>query len=116
MAAQSGVARFVGLQSGQTYNKQIYFDDTANNAVKFDAGAGAGATTGDSFWTPPELVQLVDFVLAAATGQTKTQLTRNGVPTGDILLNAIHLASITTRPGLSMTYGAGSKVGAIQLA
>ena len=63
-----------------------------------------------------ELVQLRDWIIAAASGQTTTQLTRNGQPTGDYLLNAVYLASITTRPPLNVMFGPIHELGAYQLA
>lgn len=114
MAAQNGVAKFRG-QSGMTYSLSFYCDDTAGNPVRFSqAGkAGAGSPTD---WTPNEPVALLDFCLAAATGQTTTQIVRNGQPTGDNLLNALHLASVTTRPDLTIPFNSVSKFGAYQLA
>lgn len=114
MAAQNGIASFRG-KSGMTYSVSFYCDDTAGNPVRWSqAGkAGAGSPTD---WTPPEPVVMFDFVLAAATGQTTTQVARNGQPTGDYLLNAVYLASITTRPPLSIVFTPLAKVGAFQLA
>lgn len=103
MAAQSGIARFIGM-SGRTYNKGFYCDDTAGHAVNWDAGAGAGTTSPSSIQFN-EPVALVDVVIAAATGQTQTRFTKDGVPTGDTILNAVHLASIATRPSLAMPIG-----------
>jgi len=113
MAAQYGSVKFVG-RSRRTYNKQIYLDDTAGHAVKFDNGGGA--LNGDTFWIPPEDVVLKDWAQAAASGQTQTQLLVNSVPTGDILLNSLQLASVTTRPELALGIRGGSKFAAIQLA
>jgi len=115
MAAQNGVFRFVGLMRRITYDVSAYFDDTATNPVRFDTSGKAGSTS-PTEWIPMEPVMLVDMVLAAATGQTTTQLNRNNVPTGDYLLNALHLAAITTRPGLRVPCSAGIKFGAKQLA
>ena len=115
MAAQNGIAVLLGLQSGQTYNISFYLDDTAGNPVRFSQAAKATATS-PTEWTPPELVQLRDFIIAAASGQTTTQIVRNGQPTGDYLLNAVYLASITTRPPLNIMFGPVHKLGAYQLA
>lgn len=114
MAAQNGVAYFKG-KSGVTYAVSFYCDDSAGNPVRWSTGgkAGAGSPTD---WTPSEPVALTDFVMAAASGQTTTQLVRNGQPTGDYLLNAIHLASVTTRPALVIPYSPSAKVGAYQIA
>lgn len=114
MAAQSGMATFRG-RSGQGYSKNIYFDDTAGNLVRWDGGAGAGATSPDN-WVCPEQVRLIDVVLAAATGQTKTQINVNDKGTGDILLNALYLASIVSRPIPGRTFPGGAKITMTQLA
>lgn len=114
MAAQSGIFEFKG-RSGQRYSLSAYFDDSANAPVRFSAAGKAGATSAQD-WTPPETVALTDVILAAASGQTHTQLLRNGQPTGDILLNAVHLASITTRPPLAVVYTPLTRFSAIQLA
>lgn len=115
MAAQNGIAVFVGLQSKQTYHISFYLDDTAGNPVRWSQAAKAIATSPPD-WTPPEQVALIDFIIAAASGQTTTQMLRNGQPTGDYLLNAVYLASITTRPPLRIGFSPIGKVGANQLA
>lgn len=114
MAAQSGVAMFRGV-SGRKYSKAIYFDDVAANMVRWDGGQGASATSPLS-WTAPEHISLIEVILAAATAQTKTSITRDGIPTGDTLLNALHLASVTFRPQLNIGFRRGRLIGAIQLA
>lgn len=114
MAAQNGVFHFVG-RSRATYSVSAYFDDSSGNPVRFSQAGKAGATS-PTDWTPCEPVILVDVCLAAASGQTTTQLVRNGQPTGDIILNAMHLASITTRPHLTIGFNPTNKVGAFQLA
>ena len=114
MAAQSGAIIIQGA-SGRRYYKNIYFDDTATNLVRFDAGAGAGAATPD-FLAIKENSYIRDIILAAATGQTKTQICVNDNGTGDILLNALHLVSVTSRPVLGTPLPAGSKLTMIQLA
>jgi hypothetical protein len=114
MAAQNGVMSFIG-QSGMTYSLSFYLDDSAGNPVRFNQAGKAGATA-PTDWTPPEPVVLVDVCIAAASAQTTTQIVRNGQPTGDILLNAMHLASVTTRPSLRVPFTSLAKVGAYQLA
>lgn len=114
MAAQNGVFHLIG-NSGRTYDISSYFDDTAGNPVRFSQAAKAGAAS-PTEWTPPEGCRLTDVVIAAASGQTTTQICKNGQPTGDYLLNALHLASITTRPVLNIGYGPLAKLTAYQLA
>ncbi len=114
MAASYGSAIFVGA-SRRRYYKDVYLDDVAGAAVRWDAGAGASATS-DTFMLPPENVVLIDVIIASATGQTKTQICRDNVPTGDILRNSLHLAAVVTRPGLSIPFGRGQKISMLQLA
>jgi len=114
MAAANAIFSFRG-KSGQTYAISCYLDDSAGNPARFNA-AGKAAAGSPTDWTPMEPVVLTDVVIAAASGQTMTQVTRNGQPTGDMLLNAVHLASINTRPPLRIPFGAGMRVGAYQIA
>lgn len=113
MAAQSGTIIF-RTPTGNKY-LNTYFDDTAGNKVRYDDGAGAGAATSTEY-KPPFSGVVVDVVLAAATGQTKTQINVNGVPTGTILLNALHLASVVNRPPVGVGFVGGAKIEMIQLA
>lgn len=114
MAAQSGVATFRG-RSGKSYSLSLYFDDTPGNPVRMSR-AGKAAAGSFTDWAPPEPAALIDFCLAAATTQTTTQITSNGEPYGDILLNAQHLVTVTNRPPLAVVYTPLNKFGAIQLA
>jgi len=114
MAAQKGIAKFVGV-SGRTYAKQFYLSDSANGLVNWDAGNGAGSAS-PTFAILPEAAALTDVIIAAATTQTMTQVLRNNVPTGDILLNSVQLASIVTRPPIAIPFGAGQMISMIQLA
>lgn len=100
MAAQNGVIHIVGQFGSKDVS--CYFDDTAGNPVRFSMTGKAAAGSPD-FLALPGII--TDFVLAAASGQTTTQLVRDGVPTGDYLLNALHLASVTTRPKLAIPTG-----------
>lgn len=114
MAAQYGTAYFK-TRSGRSIIKDIYFNDTNAALVNWDNGAGAGAAT-PTDWSAPELMVLKDLVLAAALATpTKTQLCRNGVPTGDMLRNAVHLASVVTRPALTVFFAQGDRISFIQL-
>jgi len=114
MAASYGAAIFHG-KSGQVYYKDIYLDDSANARVRWDGGQGAGAAS-PTEWYPPEGVMLIDVCIQAATAQTKTQIIRNNVPTGDMVRNSINLSTITNRPRLGTVYNSGDKVEMIQLA
>lgn len=114
MAASYGSALFKG-RSGRTYYKDIYADDTANNPIRWDNGGGASATS-ETSWISPEDCVLLDFCLTAATGQTKTSLQGNGMQTGDIFRNALHLSTVTFRPTLMVPFRAGTKVSMVQLA
>lgn len=113
MAAQSGIFTFHG-KSGMSYSVSAYFDDTANAPVRLSQAGAAGAASA-SDWTPPEPCALTDMVMAAASARTATQLLRNGQPTGDMLLNAVHLASVVVRPPLRVVYSPLARFSAIQI-
>lgn len=113
MAAQSGTIILRHPRGFKYLN--TYFDDTAGAKVRYDDGAGAGAATSPEY-RPPFNGVITDVVLAAATGQTKTQINIDNVPVGTILLNALHLVSVTSRPPVGVPFRAGSKIELIQLA
>lgn len=113
MTAQYGVIVFQGV-SGRRYSKQMYADDTAGHMIKIDAGGGA--LNGDTWWMPPEDVSMQDFCLAAATAQTQTQIMRDNAATGDMLLNSLHLASVTNRPFCNIGFRRGVKAAFLQVA
>lgn len=112
MAAQSGSIILAGHIPAEI---GIYFDDTAGNKVRYDDGAGAGAATSTDY-IPSRNCILTDVVLAAATGQTKTRINVGGRPVGSVILNSIHLASITSRPRLNIPIQKGQKLEMIQVA
>lgn len=106
---------FRGGVSGKSYSKDIYLSDVAAALARFDGGSGASSTS-PTDWRPPEPVVLVDY--SEVTGKadtTKIQLTRNGVPTGDILRASIHLTSLANRPRLAIPFNTGDQISAVQL-
>lgn len=114
MAAQYGTVVLVTAMGNKSVD--AYFDDTAGNPVRFDGGSGASATSPDSYSIPGGGGVIVDVILAAATGQTKTQINKNNQATGVILRNSLHLASVVTRPQLMLSYRAGDQLTMTQLA
>lgn len=111
-----GSFTFVGLTSGITYTKDVYLSDVAASLINFDSGIGAKATS-DQFFLVPEACILVD--VSIVTGPTvigRLQIIRNSISTGDILGIIEHVSSNSDRPKLSIPFGAGEKVGAIELA
>lgn len=114
MAAQYGAAVFV--IGNKTLEKDIYFDDSAGNPVRWDAGSGASATSDTAFQIPSTGAVLVDVVLAAATGQTKTQVNQDNTPTGNMLRNSVHLVSVNTRPPMRIPFSPGTKCALYQIA
>lgn len=115
MAAQYGTAIFRTLtRVPQAIPVQIYCDDTAGNKVLWDDGGG-DAADGQTKWTAPVPCFLADFLLAAATGQTKTSLSKSGARIAT-LLNAVHLASVTVRPQLNILLRAGQEISGNQIA
>jgi hypothetical protein len=113
---QYGSMTFIGLRTKRTYTKDIYLSDVAGALINFDGGSGAGASSPDS-WTPREPVVLLDYAQVTGTADTtKIQITRDGVPTGDILRYVPHLTTLNNRPKLRVPFGANAVIGAIQLA
>ena len=115
MAASSATAYFRGRKTNMSYIQSIYLDDTAGNPIRFGIGGKATATSPTSVKFN-EPVDLVDFCIAAATGQTTTALFRNNVATGDYITNALHLASVTFRPALRVYFPALIDIQMTQLA
>lgn len=113
MAAQYGVAVFKTAK-GRSLPVGIYFDDTAGNAVLWDVGGG-DAAKGNKEFAPPIPSVLTDIVIAAATGQTKTTINQAGSRIAT-LLNAVHLASVVTRPQLALVFGPSTPISANQVA
>lgn len=113
---QYGSMQLVGLRSRKTYSKDIYLSDVVDALVRWDAGSGASATS-DTNWRAPEQIVLIDYSQVTGTADTtKLQLTRNGVPTGDMLRYTIHLTSLNNRPRLGIVFNPGDNIGAIQKA
>ena len=112
---QFGALIFVGLQSGQTYSKDILLDDVNGSRVNVDAGAGASAASAE-FWRAPESVKLRDYSQVTGTADTeKLQVTKNGVPTGDMLRYSIHLTSLAYRPVLDIRFAQGDEIAMLQI-
>jgi len=110
---------FVGIGKGnlgRVYNIDAYVSDVSSTLLRWDSGAGASSTS-ETFWTAPGPVALADYSMINGTADTqKLQITRNGVPTGNILRYSIHLTTLNNRPRLNIRFMRGDKVGAIQLA
>lgn len=113
MAAQNGVVQFERPNKSR-FTYSVYFDDTAGNPVRWLKDGKAAAASPD-FLQIGELCAIVDVCLAAASGQTTTVVKINDLPVST-LLNALHLASITTRPEPAVVVFPGQKLTAVQVA
>lgn len=112
---QYGTMVFLG-RSGRAYAKDIYISDVDKALMRVDAGSGASATS-ETSWVAPEDVLLTDYAQVTGTADTlRIQLTRDGIPTGDICRYTVHLTSLNNRPRLNIPFRRGQRVGAIQLA
>lgn len=115
-APQFGSMTFIGLQTGNTYNVDIYLSDVDNALIRWDNGAGASATSSD-FWTAPEAVALVDYAQVTGTTDTeKLQLTVNNNPTGHMLRYTIHLTSLSKRAPIAIKFARNAQIRALQRA
>lgn len=115
-APQYATMTLVGLRTRKTYSKDVYCSDVVAAAVNFDGGAGSG-TGSPAEWTAPEPIVLQDFSILTGMTDTKAiQLTRNGVPTGDILRYANYLNTLNSRPVLTIGFKALDRIAAIQIA
>lgn len=115
-APEYGTFVFIGLQSQRIYNVDIYYSDVADALIRWDGGAGASATSPDSF-TAPENLLLADIaVVTGGTDTKKFQLLRNNQPTGDFIRHVPHLTTNPVRPSLRLGFTRGTEVRAIQKA
>jgi len=114
MAATQGTATFIGA-SGRTYTKDLYLDDVAGAPVNFDSGAGASATS-DTYTSIPEQCYLADVAIVTGAAQTKISVIRNGVPTGNLLRQTLHLNTLAFRPALRIPFLGMDSITLVQLA
>lgn len=113
-APQYSTMTFVGLRTRKTYPIDVYLSDVNGALINFDGGAGASATSPQS-WTPPEPVVLVDFaIVTGMTDTTKLQPTRGGATMGIMLRYALHLSTLAQRPKLALGFAPGIDISAIQ--
>lgn len=106
---------FLGLQTGQTYPVEAYIADVDGGNVRFDSGSGASASS-DTFWTPPELVQLRD--ISVKTGPTvtfKMRLIINGINQAGLYRYEMHLSTLALRPAISLAVQAGARFAAVEV-
>lgn len=105
-----------GLKSGLTRSVNAYFSDVANAPVRFDSGTGASSAS-NTYYTFPEDVIITDFSIVTGTADTtRTMITVDGQPTGNILPYVIHVSTLNQRPTLAVKIPAGHLLGAVQLA
>jgi predicted secreted protein len=115
-APQFGTMTFMGVASKRIYNVDCYFSDVADGLVNFDGGAGASATSPESF-TAPEPLLLQDMaIVTGMTDTTKVQILRNNQPTGDFLRYTMHLTTAAFRSRVQLGFNQGVEVRAIQKA
>lgn len=106
---------FLG-QSTRVYNVDVYYSDVVDGLINWDGGAGASATSPDSF-TAPENITLKDIaVVTGGTDTTKFQLLRGNQPTGDFIRHVPHLTTNPNRPQLNLGFRQGTQIRAIQKA
>lgn len=107
---------FMGMQSRRIYNVDVYYSDVADALINWDGGAGASATSPESFTAPEDLLLTDIAVVTGGTDTKKFQLLRNNQPTGDFIRHVPHLTTNPNRPQLSLGFRRGTEVRAIQKA
>jgi len=115
MAAQYGNTA-IRFDDGTSVNLNTYFDDTAGNLARFDPDGSGVGTASPTDYTIPKNGVVSDVCLAAATAQTRTSIIVAGRASGTVLHNALHLASIVTRPYVGIRVFAGQKIQFKQIA
>jgi len=114
VTATNGTATFQGA-SGQVYSVDFYISDVVAAPCTFgvSGNAAAGSLT---FWRAPEQVTLVD--LSIATGPTVmvalVPTSNDGVIPGKRFRIANFLNTLTNRPPIRLTWGAGKNIGLLQ--
>lgn len=115
-APEYGTFTFVGIASGRIYNVDIYFSDVVDALLNFDGGAGASATSPNSFTCPEEVVLTDVAIVTGGTDTKKLQILRNNQPTGDFLRHTQHLTTSPARSPVRLGFRTGTEVRAIQKA
>lgn len=114
MAAKNGTITFSRPFSPSKMMVSIYLDDTAGHAVRFSKDTKADANSPDNF-IANEILGVEDVCIEAATGQTTTIVKVNDISAA-ALLNANHLAAITSRPEPGVVLYPSNKLTLVQLA
>lgn len=116
----------MGQQFGTLYGRtvkgapvmvDVYLSDVANEAIKFDSGAGATSSSQD-FITFDDYTHIYDFSLnTGMASTTRMRITVNGQPVAAAILRyANHVNTLNNRPPLNLKLRPGSRLGGIQLA
>lgn len=115
-APEYGTFTFLGVRSRRIYTVDIYYSDVADALINWDGGAGASATSPDSFTAPEDLLLTDIAVVTGGTDTKKYQLLRGNQPTGDFIRHVPHLTTNANRPQLSLGFRTGTQIRAIQKA
>lgn len=93
-----------------------YISDVAGGLVTFDDGQGASATSSAFYITPANMLLVDVSITTGPTVMGRLMITRNSIPTGNILGIIPHVDTSPMRPMLNIPFGQGTKLTAIQLA
>jgi len=114
MAAQNGTLTLVGLETGRTYNIDVYLPDAVATNWTFSA-VGPALSTSSNFYILPEMVQVYDFVLATAPTATNATLYTDNAPVlGGVLRYANQLSSNPNRQRQNIRLAKGSQLQGLQ--
>lgn len=104
---------FQGL-TGSIYSRDVYLSDVDGVLATFGKGGPAGASSPTSM-RAPEAGFIRDFAFESGMIDTRVlEFLRNGVSTGDFIDKNTHDDGIANRPAMTVFYGAGDEVEAIQ--
>lgn len=111
MAAQNGTLTLIGLDTGKTYNIDVYLPDAASTYWTFSM-TGPASSTSSNFLVLPEAVQFYDFQVATAPTATNVTLYIDNAPVvGGVLRYANQLTSNPNRQRLNIR---GAKTSQLQ--
>jgi hypothetical protein len=109
---KTGVIQFVGLTTGNTYQKPIYNADANGTLCRIDSGNGTpGATGGADICVFNEPVRLVDCAFVTGIVDTANlRVVADYAPTPFVINWATYVNTLATRPPINIGFKAGTRI------